>query len=107
MKTYILGLGLCLCMTSCLNDGFLDIDPKDRQTEQTAFTSYDNFKMYSWGLYEIFYGYGNNQDMNFFKGEYEADNMIRAVKGNEGQYAYQKAKVNATIVIGIMIIFVK
>ena len=56
MKTYILGLGLCLCMTSCLNDGFLDIDPKDRQTEQTAFTSYDNFKMYSWGLYEIFYG---------------------------------------------------
>ena len=37
MKTYILGLGLCLCMTSCLNDGFLDIDPKDRQTEQTAF----------------------------------------------------------------------
>ena len=96
MKTYILGLGLCLCMTSCLNDGFLDIDPKDRQTEQTAFTSYDNFKMYSWGLYEIFYGYGNNQDMNFFKGEYEADNMIRAVKGNEGQYAYQKAKVNAT-----------
>lgn len=32
MKKYIMSIGICLCMASCLNDGFLDVDPKDRQT---------------------------------------------------------------------------
>lgn len=97
MKKYIVwGMSLCLSMSSCLNDGFLDVDPKDRQTENTAFNTYENFKTYAWGLYDIFTGYGNDQSMDYFKGEYEADNMIRAVSGYEGKYAYQKAKVEAT-----------
>ena len=31
-----------------------------------------------------------------FKGDYEADNMIKHVSGNESQWAYQKAKVPAS-----------
>ena len=34
--------------------------------------------------------------MRFFKGDYEADNMIKHVSGNESQWAYQKAKVPAS-----------
>ena len=37
--------------TSCLNDEFLDKYPIDKETENTVFTTYDNFKMYAWGLY--------------------------------------------------------
>ena len=34
--------------TSCLNDEFLDKYPIDKETENTVFTTYDNFKMYAW-----------------------------------------------------------
>ena len=49
MKKYILGTGisLCLLISSCLNDSFLEVYPKGQQTEATVFTTYDNFKMYS------------------------------------------------------------
>ena len=48
MKKYILGTGisLCLLMSSCLNDSFLEVYPKGQQTEATVFTTYDNFKTY-------------------------------------------------------------
>ena len=56
MKKYILGTGisLCLLMSSCLNDSFLEVYPKGQQTEATVFTTYDNFKTYAWGLYNVF-----------------------------------------------------
>ena len=40
MKKYILGTGisLCLLMSSCLNDSFLEVNPKGQQTEATVFT---------------------------------------------------------------------
>ena len=39
MKKYILGTGisLCLLMSSCLNDSFLEVYPKGQQTEATVF----------------------------------------------------------------------
>ena len=42
MKKYILGTGisLCLLMSSCLNDSFLEVYPKGQQTEATVFTTY-------------------------------------------------------------------
>ena len=38
MKKYILGTGisLCLLMSSCLNDSFLEVYPKGQQTEATV-----------------------------------------------------------------------
>lgn len=96
MNKYILGasFSLSLLMTSCLNDSFLDVYPKDQQTVVTAFTTYDNFKTYSWGLYNVFFGYTYNtgQTDEIFRGDFESDNMIKGLAGNEGQWAYQKAK---------------
>lgn len=45
-------IALWMCVTnSCIDDAFLDRDPIDKETEATVFTTYDNFKMYAWTLY--------------------------------------------------------
>ena len=46
MNKYILcvSVSLCLLMSSCLNDEFLEVYPKGQQTEASVFTTYDNFK---------------------------------------------------------------
>ena len=56
MNKYILcvSVSLCLLMSSCLNDEFLEVYPKGQQTEASVFTTYDNFKTYTWGLYNVF-----------------------------------------------------
>ena len=56
MKKYIVAAGLFLLMNSCLNNDFMEVYPKDQQTELTSFRSYENFKTYSWGLYNVFFG---------------------------------------------------
>ncbi len=53
MKKYILCsliAAATLSVTSC-NDDFLEYDPLVSQVPTTAFTTYDNFKTYAWGLY--------------------------------------------------------
>lgn len=55
MKKYICSLLLCGALMSSCND-FLNIEPKDKLTTTTSFKTYENFKTYSWGLYEIFQG---------------------------------------------------
>ncbi|MEG1650062.1 MAG: RagB/SusD family nutrient uptake outer membrane protein, partial [Rikenellaceae bacterium] len=62
MKKYILPLFILLGFTSC-NDEFLERDPIEKQTEGTAFVSYENFKTYAWGLYETF-----NDKNNYVRG---------------------------------------
>lgn len=98
MKKILAAAGLCLMMGSCLNNDFMEVYPKDQQTESTAFSTYDNFKTYSWGLYNVFFGYsfGTSQTDEIFRGDYEADNMIKHLPGQESQWAYQRAKVPAT-----------
>lgn len=99
MKKYI-ALSICatIAFTSCLNNDFMDEYPKDQQTEETVFTSYENFRTYTWGLYNVFFGYAykTGQTDEIFRGDYEADNMIKHVFGNESQWAYQTAKVPAS-----------
>ncbi|MEG1617904.1 MAG: RagB/SusD family nutrient uptake outer membrane protein [Bacteroidales bacterium] len=56
---YILSL-FTLSFASC-NDSFLDYVPKTSLTEETAFVSYNNFKTYAWGLYNIFSDGGMRQ----------------------------------------------
>lgn len=51
----IFGLALILSANSCI-DSFLEIEPKNLQTEQTAFQTYDNFLTYGWSLYVVFPG---------------------------------------------------
>lgn len=97
MKKILAAAGLCLMMGSCLNNDFMEVYPKDQQTESTAFSTYENFKTYSWGLYNAFFGYsfGTAQTDSIFRGDYEADNMIKHLPGQESQWAYQRAKVPA------------
>ena len=96
MSKYILcaSVSLCLLMSSCLNDEFLEVYPKGQQTEASVFTTNDNFKTYAWGLYNVFFGYTYNtgQTDEIFRGDFESDNMIKGLAGYEGQWAYRKAK---------------
>ena len=98
MKINLIILSVCLLVSSCLNNDYMEVYPKDQQTEKTAFMSYENFKTYSWGLYNVFlgYSYSTGQTDEIFRGDYEADNMIKHVSGNESKWAYQKAKVPAS-----------
>ncbi|WP_436414095.1 RagB/SusD family nutrient uptake outer membrane protein [Petrimonas sp.] len=59
MKTKITIISLLFFIALSCNDSFLDLYPKDEQTEATAFVSYENFKTYAWGLYDIFPGYSD------------------------------------------------
>ena len=96
MSKYILcvSVSLCLLVSSCLNDEFLEVYPKGQQTEGSVFTTNDNFKTYVWGLYNVFFGYtyDTGQTDEIFRGDFESDNMIKGLAGYEGQWAYRKAK---------------
>ena len=48
---FLCAIALLMCMTSCLDNSFLDRSPIASETEASVFTSYDNFKMYAWGFY--------------------------------------------------------
>lgn len=47
----------------------MEVYPKDQQTELTSFRSYENFKTYAWGLYNVFSAMHIKQDklMRFLK----------------------------------------
>ncbi|RIL07269.1 MAG: hypothetical protein DCC75_10165 [Proteobacteria bacterium] len=79
--------------TSCKKD-FLETIPKDQQTEQTSFRTYENFKTYSWGLYDLFVGYGQGPILttaNFLNDESVSDNIINTISFNSNPYAYQNS----------------
>ena len=67
MRKIILSSIFCLVgLTGCLNNDFLERTPLGDPTAETAFENYDNFKAYTWGLYETFgvpgYGAENSTD---------------------------------------------
>ena len=101
MKKYIVGVGLFLLMNSCLNNDFMEVYPKDQQTELTSFRSYENFKTYAWGLYNVFFGYAykTGQTDEIFKGDYEADNMIKhvSVNGRIRKLRYLRLLIHGTM----------
>ena len=92
-KLYITCLASMLLTTGCLNDEYLEKLPLDQQTELTAFQTYDNFKTYSWGLYENLGGYAIGA---LYGPEAESDNMFIGLKNSETQWAWQKVKVPAS-----------
>ena len=60
MNKNIIYFCFLILVSSCMNNDFMDVYPKDQQTETTAFKTYDNFKTYSWGLYDVFFGYSSD-----------------------------------------------
>jgi hypothetical protein len=76
-------LNLLLLASSCVDS--LNVEPKNLQTEETAFKVYNNFQTYSWGLYDVFpglvsIGCGDN------KGPWLSNNT----SNNGNTFAYQK-----------------
>ena len=52
MKKVIISISSILFLfSSCLNNDYLDRLPLDQQTEETAFSSYENFRTYAWQFY--------------------------------------------------------
>lgn len=96
MKKYILPLFLFLGLVSC-NDDFLERNPIEKQTEGTAFVLYENFKTYSWGLYETFNdkdNYTRGIDNNYMG--YESDKLAGWLMSNGTTDANKYRMQNAT-----------
>lgn len=96
-KRFLIYIAAAAMLTSCLNNDFMNVYPKNQQTEGSVFTTYDNFKTYSWGLYNVFFGYsyGTGQTDAVFQGDYESDNMLKGPAGNENKWAYGKVKAES------------
>lgn len=85
---------IILAITSC-NDDFLNELPENRYTEQTAFISYDNFKTYTWSLYDIFSASSHLQRISdagsTYAGDVEANYLYRP--NGRNQWAWQLVSV--------------
>lgn len=84
MSCAALSFGLVSC-----NDDFLEVYPRDTQTEATAFVTADNFETYAWGLYSIFGGYSDDtlgDDKN-------GGNLVSNAAGGESDWAMGRYKV--------------
>lgn len=89
-----------LSFNSCLNNDFLEYNPLSTQVEATAFTTYDNFKTYSWGLYSKLFLDGTLDDalgnqVYGYPGPYDRngdDGMFQS--GVKPRWAWQTATVS-------------
>lgn len=84
MKKYICSLLLCGTLMCSCND-FLNIEPKDKLTTTTSFKTYENFKTYSWGLYEIFHG----DALNMWDKDKDSHLMVNNTSSTNNAWAYQ------------------
>ena len=83
-------------LTVSCNKDFLNKIPLDQQTEATSFKTYENFKTYTWGLYDLFDGYGQGPILNtatFLFEEANSDNLCYTASLNSNEWAYQLTTV--------------
>ena len=92
MKTKILIFTIILFTAISCNDSFLEVFPKDEQTEATAFVTNENFKTYSWGLYEIFDGYSDA----LFTGDLNGGLFTRMTAGGQTSWSMGNVIVPAS-----------
>ncbi|NEU07981.1 RagB/SusD family nutrient uptake outer membrane protein [Flavihumibacter sp. R14] len=94
MKRYLIII-LALVLASCQKD-FLNKLPQDKLVPETAFIDNNNFKTYTWGLYDYFSGYGNGaSNPPAMRGDYVTDNMNETRAGQQSEYAYQTKFIQA------------
>lgn len=92
MKRYIIYFASLFVFASLwtgCNDDYLEYNPKTSLTEQTAFVSYENFRTYSWGLYNIF----SNKLMRQYLGHTEDINTA-AYGDIHANYLYNSNSAN-------------
>ena len=93
MKKFIGQSIFILCLTSfvgCESDKFLEVAPKNLQTEGTAFQSYDNFRTYAWGLYEIFSGYDGWENPDGYVYDAYGHALVNTSNTTHNIWAYQQ-----------------
>lgn len=85
-------------ITAC-NDDFLEKSPIEMQTEASAFKTYDNFKTYSWSLYEVFNDEnilrkpGTNSENGGYEGDVLAGYLSKKSDSYLNSYGFQLATV--------------
>ena len=84
-------MALSFVLVSC-NDDFLEVYPRDTQTEATAFVTADNFETYAWGLYSIFGGYSDDT----LSDDKNGGNLTGNTAGSETAWAMDRYKVPAS-----------
>ncbi|WP_316837342.1 RagB/SusD family nutrient uptake outer membrane protein [Pedobacter nutrimenti] len=90
-KLIYLCIFLLVLLAGCKKD-FLNKTPQIELTEETAFNNYDNFKTYTWGLYDYFSGYGNGGDdypPSLKSSDCNSDDLAITLAGLQSPYAYQ------------------
>jgi len=93
MKKILLIVIVALFSLSACNDSFLEKYPKTSLVEETAFKTYDNFKSYMWGCYEMFKdgailtSFKNYGSSSVYRGDRYAGYL--SFKGGYNPYAYQ------------------
>jgi hypothetical protein len=96
MKKYISLLALFVILTTACNKDYLTKLPKDQLTVETAFQTYDNFKTYTWSLYDQIGGLGNSVVIPpILKPDAVSDNISQTAAGLMSPYAYQTVIVPA------------
>ena len=85
MKNIIISLGVVFLVLLNACDSFLDIEPKNLQTEVTAFKIYNNFLTYNWWLYDVFPGMNN-----IGIGDNKTPWLSNNTQTNFNTYSYQK-----------------
>jgi hypothetical protein len=100
MRKYLIVL-FVIAIVSC-NDEFLNRLPKDMETEEMFFSSYDNFKTYAWQFYGWYNVYALTQDYmdtysdNGFHGQgtnpYGWDKVVEPTDVGAGEWNYSKIR---------------
>ncbi|MCY4780026.1 RagB/SusD family nutrient uptake outer membrane protein [Sphingobacterium sp. UT-1RO-CII-1] len=85
IKTIYTFISSLLIFQSCNNE-FLDILPKDQQTEMTAFITSENFETFALSLYDIFPGY-NSID---FDDDVNGGNFVKLSAGGESPWSMSR-----------------
>ncbi len=95
IKSKFIALLLAATMVSSCNDSFLEINPVESLTEDTAFDTYDNFKTYAWSLYGVFGNnnilrhIGSNGQGSTYQGDIYSGYLTRKGTSAYNPYAFQ------------------
>lgn len=96
MKKLIIYLLASMIITSCA-DEFLELRPKDRLTENSAFSSYETIQSYVWQMYEVFPAYQETLDLDagisIFDTERHTDLGAWSLANSESPWIWQTVVV--------------
>lgn len=82
---------LPLLLVACKKD-FLNRTPQVDLIEETAFVNYDNFKTYTWGLYDYFNGAGDAGEgypAALTSSDCNSDDLCITLAGRQSPYSFQ------------------